>query len=496
MSIQYKNSDILNVPNVAALFTLKNLTDNQLVQTQGYSLEGIGQNIYRYDLNSSGTIDGGFTLPGINGLLSFSGTTFDGTGGTGRFIALDQKIADITEFGAIGSGNDTNAIQRAINSSVGKSTLIPQGSFTHTGISLTSYVCIEGISRDNSILLYSGSGISVSSSVSGITHSVHLKNLTIKGTDGSGGTGIHIDTFRRSIFENITIDMFRNAGNTGKGVTFDNQYGNCAFNHFVNFEVSNCDDALIMDGTNASYSVGYNEFLNTKIFTEVRGIRLLNSVADASKYNTFYGLTFQNSGSTTHCIEIEGSSNILDGIVIDVTPSTTVLSFVKTTSAGNITRFLVGFDSTKYTNNWTTGTPNTLVSGASWVGVPGKPQTITDIIGALDFRLQSGGTNQAVELQIGNSSSSQQWKLAQQASSSPYLSLQYGSTLTQRWDRSGNIGIGSLAISAGGGAGIIYIANASTSPTTNPSNGGILYVESGALKFRGSSGTVTTIANA
>jgi hypothetical protein len=48
----------------------------------------------------------------------------------------------------------------------------------------------------------------------------------------------------------------------------------------------------------------------------------------------------------------------------------------------------------------------------------------------------------------------------------------------------------------GGGAGVIGIANAGTVPTSNPSGGGILYVEAGALKFRGSSGTITTIANA
>jgi hypothetical protein len=46
------------------------------------------------------------------------------------------------------------------------------------------------------------------------------------------------------------------------------------------------------------------------------------------------------------------------------------------------------------------------------------------------------------------------------------------------------------------GVGIFYIGNASTVPSTNPSNGGILYTDAGALKYRGSSGTVTTIANA
>ena len=40
---------------------------------------------------------------------------------------------------------------------------------------------------------------------------------------------------------------------------------------------------------------------------------------------------------------------------------------------------------------------------------------------------------------------------------------------------------------------VIYIGNAATAPTANPVSGGILYVEAGALKYRGTSGTVTTI---
>jgi len=46
-----------------------------------------------------------------------------------------------------------------------------------------------------------------------------------------------------------------------------------------------------------------------------------------------------------------------------------------------------------------------------------------------------------------------------------------------------------------GGNNSLYIANTGSVPGT-PSVGGVLYVESGALKYRGSSGTVTTIANA
>lgn len=42
--------------------------------------------------------------------------------------------------------------------------------------------------------------------------------------------------------------------------------------------------------------------------------------------------------------------------------------------------------------------------------------------------------------------------------------------------------------------GVVFMSNADTAPASNPTDGGYLYVEAGALKFRGSGGTVTTIA--
>ena len=50
---------------------------------------------------------------------------------------------------------------------------------------------------------------------------------------------------------------------------------------------------------------------------------------------------------------------------------------------------------------------------------------------------------------------------------------------------------------ANGTAGThILIKNLTTAPTGNPTDGGYLYVEAGALKYKGSSGTVTTLGNA
>ncbi len=48
----------------------------------------------------------------------------------------------------------------------------------------------------------------------------------------------------------------------------------------------------------------------------------------------------------------------------------------------------------------------------------------------------------------------------------------------------------------GTGRGVFALSNASVVPTTNPTGGGVLFAEGGALKWRGSSGTVSTIAAA
>ena len=59
-----------------------------------------------------------------------------------------------------------------------------------------------------------------------------------------------------------------------------------------------------------------------------------------------------------------------------------------------------------------------------------------------------------------------------------------------------NTQFGSTTRSFGGGNGVIGIANAAGVPGSNPTGGGVLYAEAGALKWRGSGGTVTTIAAA
>lgn len=78
--------------------------------------------------------------------------------------------------------------------------------------------------------------------------------------------------------------------------------------------------------------------------------------------------------------------------------------------------------------------------------------------------------------------------------SAGFLDIAAGGTSRMRLDSSGNIGfnVSTFGTSA---AKVIGIANG-TAPSSSPAGMGQLYVESGALKYRGSGGTVTTVAAA
>jgi hypothetical protein len=69
-----------------------------------------------------------------------------------------------------------------------------------------------------------------------------------------------------------------------------------------------------------------------------------------------------------------------------------------------------------------------------------------------------------------------------------------GATTRLHIDASGNVGIGTASAGTSA-ANVLSLANA-TAPTTSPAGIGQVYVESGALKYRGTSGSAATLANA
>lgn len=80
--------------------------------------------------------------------------------------------------------------------------------------------------------------------------------------------------------------------------------------------------------------------------------------------------------------------------------------------------------------------------------------------------------------------------------SSTTMNLKPGNVSALALFNTPNASFFSAAGSFGSGTAVIFIANRTAAPSSNPTGGGILYAESGALKWRGSGGTVTTIAPA
>lgn len=125
------------------------------------------------------------------------------------------------------------------------------------------------------------------------------------------------------------------------------------------------------------------------------------------------------------------------------------------------------------------------------------------------LQIRSPGTdandNAVITGHNSNGGNKQLWYLGSASSSNDNVvllnrragTLQFGANNSAHLtlDVNGNIGI-HTATEFGGGVSTIGIGNAVTVPASNPTGGGVLYVEAGALKYRGSSGTVTTLGAA
>jgi hypothetical protein len=108
--------------------------------------------------------------------------------------------------------------------------------------------------------------------------------------------------------------------------------------------------------------------------------------------------------------------------------------------------------------------------------------------GAFRIGAQGAGTNLCLDFGISTSGGSYAW--LQSRTRSDY-SVNYDLVLQPN---GGNVGVG-VSTFGTSAAKVLGLANA-TAPSTSPAGMGQLYVESGALKYRGSSGTITTIAAA
>jgi hypothetical protein len=96
----------------------------------------------------------------------------------------------------------------------------------------------------------------------------------------------------------------------------------------------------------------------------------------------------------------------------------------------------------------------------------------------------STGLQGGVQLGVGNAVTGPLIEIAEVVSGNTVIALGRAGALT------------ATQMPANTGSGVVYISTATTLPTANSVGGGILYVDAGALKYRGTAGTVTTVAPA
>lgn len=207
---------------------------------------------------------------------------------------------------------------------------------------------------------------------------------------------------------------------------------------------------LKIDGSNLNLGLGY-----------------LTHQSTSGTYNIALGYLAQRFLTTgTYCMAIGSTSNYFNQTGTGVTA--------------------IGYNAAK-------GASGNSHSGGTYIGYSSGSAITTGANNiALGFASGAYSTNQSYELFIN---SIDRTNRAGDIAKSIVYGVQAAAPEDQTLTFNASVAIGGAA-SLGGGKGVAFIANANTVPTTDPSGGGILYVESGALKFRGSSGTITTIASA
>lgn len=238
-------------------------------------------------------------------------------------------------------------------------------------------------------------------------------------------------------------------------------------------------DSAVLD-TAAAFFMGGTVTKNNSNTREISGTRVQHTLnTGGSNLNTTFNLI---------------SGNTVNTAVTGLTVNLLKLSYggvekFNVLSSGAITAASIALTGDAYARHgyidgtlFLLGTPTPLYEGLKYYisGAPGDANT--------EYLSLSGGTSPSF--------------VAGKTGTGAYQPLSFwagGNTpLVVGTDQSVRLRLNALVNDGqvGSGAGVLGLGNAITVPTTNPSAGGIMYSEAGALKWRGSSGTITTIAAA
>lgn len=336
---------------------------------------------------------------------------------------------------------------------------------------------------DNVGINIKGTTRSVTSSPQGFANMVwgnHVRNV---GVAGVRGTGIRAQTDDVLVFGNEVEDC-------SGGLTSDESttYRNVQFqNNFIRYSsVTAGTTGILLEGNGTGVVADNNTVLNAGlgVFFRTGPTGTMQDV-QVTRNKTFSCTTNYQFDALAGCTLDRAvfESNVAGG-------GTVGLQF--NGSAGTVSNMRVRFNDLARASTPVSGSLGTtpiVFCNSGFNGTTatetGSPMTVNGNLRVQDVTNSQGGilsTANTAGLEIGTLYGGQ------------HIMLSPGGSETFRALASGNFGFRTQA--AGTSAvGVLAIANG-TAPSTSPAGIGQLYVEAGALKYRGSSGTVTTIAAA
>lgn len=312
-------------------------------------------------------------------------------------------------------------------------------------------------------------------------------------TTGNGNIGIGVQALTAATSSALNLAIGYQAGNsilTGSG--YNIVLGNSsttgittgAYNTIIGSQITGLSTSLsnniiLADGQgNIKYQWDgtSNNFNGYAKITANTGVIQLREIVSGAAGTTAMYMTTSAASSSNYTLAYDGSSTYLNGQSGN--------SVYVSIAANNIVRFGTNFQ---------IHTPTAVTSGStntfSWTKPNNTGQTASTAIKGFLF---TTGTRQWATGAIANQD---EFEIT-----APTYSFVGASTVTLATTLKVSEPVASTNatftnMAAINSNGKIYIANV-TAPSNNPTGGGLLYVESGALKYRGSSGTVTTIAAA
>lgn len=385
-------------------------------------------------------------------------------------ISGSSSVLNVQDFGAVGDNttDDAAAIQAAIDAcdpNRGGTVFFPQGRYrisetleiAHQGTWLVGEGSI-GTATEFSLgssRIVSDDGVTaISCAAAGhATLGYGFRNLHVVAASGATtGNGILVTNAEKTIVENVCCSDYP----AGYGMRLAGGAGNAQYAQLTNFASGNCLTGLHLSGTGPN------------------GLRMFGGYLE--------GHAEPDSGSVAIHIETGDTARIFGAII-------------------------AGWETGIYVESQAVGHQ---IFGARFeycnIGVRFGGSSVGGMLVGCDFDntlLEGSGSNVGIQVDSGADNIV---LLPGWMSASVTTKVSDAGTDTLYWTNNGTqplmflpgtLGVnGATTTQMGGGVGVLAFKNADTNPGSNPTGGGVLYVDAGALKYRGASGTVTPLADA